>query len=175
MIVGDHTGSGDHRGTPEFSECRISQRRPSGVRSHDRGCVLFTPLQRRRGTAISGILFLNTLSPAIVAKKTQFLVKRDRTVPPVEGAVSFHTTRWTIVMKAARSQAHEEQTTVPRDRRGDSDDNVRKAATHWRQLAGHGSIMQFAVPARRDSRKTYIRNRLDGAVKTSRTLLKPAS
>jgi hypothetical protein len=39
-------------------------------------------------------------------------VKRDH-VPPVEGAVSFHATRWTIVMKAVRSQAHEEQTAIP--------------------------------------------------------------
>jgi hypothetical protein len=30
----------------------------------------------------------------------------------MEGAASFHTTRWTIVMKAARSQAQEEQTAM---------------------------------------------------------------
>jgi RNA polymerase sigma factor (sigma-70 family) len=36
--------------------------------------------------------------------KTDFLVKPDHG-PPVEGAASFHTTRWTIVMKAAQSQA----------------------------------------------------------------------
>ena len=35
-VVGDHTGSGNHRGSPEFSERRISQCRPTGVRSHDR-------------------------------------------------------------------------------------------------------------------------------------------
>jgi RNA polymerase sigma factor (sigma-70 family) len=34
----------------------------------------------------------------------QFFVKHDHG-PPAEGAASFHTTRWTIVMKAAQSQA----------------------------------------------------------------------
>jgi RNA polymerase sigma factor (sigma-70 family) len=36
--------------------------------------------------------------------KTHFFVKRDHG-PPAEGAASFHTTRWTIVMRAAQSQA----------------------------------------------------------------------
>src|SRR4029077_3324930 len=36
--------------------------------------------------------------------KIQFFVKRDHG-PPAEGAASFHTTRWTIVMRAAQSQA----------------------------------------------------------------------
>jgi RNA polymerase sigma-70 factor (ECF subfamily) len=36
--------------------------------------------------------------------KDQFFVKRDHG-PPAEGAASFHTTRWTIVMRAAQSQA----------------------------------------------------------------------
>jgi RNA polymerase sigma factor (sigma-70 family) len=36
--------------------------------------------------------------------KHGILVERDH-VPPAEGAASFHTTRWTIVMKAAQSQA----------------------------------------------------------------------
>ena len=37
-------------------------------------------------------------------RKTQLFVKRDHG-PPEEGAASFHTTRWTIVMRAAQSQA----------------------------------------------------------------------
>jgi hypothetical protein len=44
------------------------------------------------------------LSPAIVAKRPNSSVKRDHG-PPAEGAASFHTTRWTIVMRAAQSQA----------------------------------------------------------------------
>jgi hypothetical protein len=50
------------------------------------------------------ILFLKTLSPAIVDKRTQFFVKRDHG-PSAEGAASFPTTRWTIVMRTAQSQA----------------------------------------------------------------------
>ena len=34
---------------------------------------------------------------------TEFLVERDHD-PPAEGAASFHTTRWTIVMRAAQNQ-----------------------------------------------------------------------
>ena len=34
---------------------------------------------------------------------TRFFVKREQS-PPAEGAASFHTTRWTIVMQAAQSQ-----------------------------------------------------------------------
>ena len=59
------------------------------------------PLQRRRGCGVSGILFLKRLLRATVAKKAHFFVKRDHG-PPVEGAASFHTTRWTIVMSAVR-------------------------------------------------------------------------
>jgi hypothetical protein len=40
------------------------------------------------------------LSPAIVAGNTEFFVERDHG-PPAEGAASFHTTRWTIVLRAA--------------------------------------------------------------------------
>jgi hypothetical protein len=32
--MGGHTGSGDYRGNPEFSENRVSQGRPSGALSH---------------------------------------------------------------------------------------------------------------------------------------------
>ena len=52
---------------------------------------------------------------------------------------------------------------------------------HWRNMVafheeiGPFPIIQFAGLARCYSRKTYIRNRSDGAVKTSRTSLKPAS
>src|SRR4029077_7382230 len=35
---------------------------------------------------------------------TEFFVERDHGLP-AEGAASFHTTRWTIVMRAAQSQA----------------------------------------------------------------------
>jgi hypothetical protein len=34
---------------------------------------------------------------------TEFIVERDHG-PPAEGAASFHTTRWTIVMRAAQNQ-----------------------------------------------------------------------
>jgi hypothetical protein len=37
-------------------------------------------------------------------ENTEFFVERDHG-PPAEGAASFHTTRWTIVMRAAHSQA----------------------------------------------------------------------
>ena len=65
---------------------------------------VFLPLQRRPRRGVSGILFLSMVLPAIVCKKTHLLVKRDHG-PPMEGAASFHTTRWTIVMGAAQSQA----------------------------------------------------------------------
>jgi RNA polymerase sigma factor (sigma-70 family) len=53
---------------------------------------------------VSGILFRNMLSHTIVGETRNFFVERDHG-PPSEGAASFHTTRWTIVMKAAQSQA----------------------------------------------------------------------
>jgi RNA polymerase sigma factor (sigma-70 family) len=37
-------------------------------------------------------------------KHGEFVVERDHS-PPAEGSASFHTTRWTIVMRAAQSQA----------------------------------------------------------------------
>ncbi len=37
-------------------------------------------------------------------KHGEFVVERDHG-PPAEGSASFHTSRWTIVMKAAQSQA----------------------------------------------------------------------
>jgi DNA-directed RNA polymerase specialized sigma24 family protein len=49
------------------------------------------------------ILFLNMLLPVIVAGARNF-VERDHG-PLVEGVESFHTTRWTIVMRAAQSRA----------------------------------------------------------------------
>jgi hypothetical protein len=52
----------------------------------------------------AGILFLNMLSTAIVESNTEFFVERDHGAP-AEGAASFHTTRWTIVMRAAHNQA----------------------------------------------------------------------
>jgi hypothetical protein len=36
-------------------------------------------------------------------KHGEFVVERDHG-PPAEGSASFHTSRWTIVMKAAQSQ-----------------------------------------------------------------------
>jgi DNA-directed RNA polymerase specialized sigma24 family protein len=44
------------------------------------------------------------LSPAIVGKRPNSLLKRDHG-PSEEGAASFHTTRWTMVMRAAQNQA----------------------------------------------------------------------
>ena len=44
------------------------------------------------------------LLPVIVGETRNFFVERDHR-PPAEGAASFHTTRWTIVMRAAQSQA----------------------------------------------------------------------
>ena len=49
------------------------------------------------------ILFLNSLFHVIITKDI-FPVKREHG-PPMEGAASFHTTHWTIVMTAAQSQA----------------------------------------------------------------------
>jgi hypothetical protein len=49
-------------------------------------------------TCFRPLLFLNT----------EFLVERDHGAL-AEGAASFHTTRWTIVMRAAQSQAQERQ------------------------------------------------------------------
>ena len=51
------------------------------------------------------------LSPATVAKKTHFFVKRDHG-PPVEGAASFHTTRWTIVMITVQGEAQGRQSAI---------------------------------------------------------------
>jgi hypothetical protein len=48
-------------------------------------------LQRRRGSSVSGIVFLN-IPPAIVGRRCQFFVKRDHG-PPAEGAESFDNTR----------------------------------------------------------------------------------
>jgi hypothetical protein len=59
---------------------------------------------KRRGFSVSGILFLNMLLPVIVSGTSEFFVERDHG-PLVEGAESFHTTRWTVVMRAAQSQA----------------------------------------------------------------------
>jgi RNA polymerase sigma factor (sigma-70 family) len=53
---------------------------------------------------VSGILFRNMLSHTIIGETRNSFVERDHG-PPSEGAASFHTPRWTIVMKAAQSQA----------------------------------------------------------------------
>jgi RNA polymerase sigma-70 factor (ECF subfamily) len=62
------------------------------------------PLQRQPGFRVSENLFLNVISPAIIDETRNFFVERDHG-PPADGAASFHTTRWTIVMRAAQSQA----------------------------------------------------------------------
>jgi RNA polymerase sigma factor (sigma-70 family) len=55
------------------------------------------------GEAARRILFLTTLSPAILPGTQELLVERDDN-PPAGNAASFHTTHWTVVMKAARNQ-----------------------------------------------------------------------
>jgi hypothetical protein len=62
---------------------------------------VFIPLQRQPSFRVSGILFLNMLLPVIVHCNTEFFVEPDHG-PSAEGAASFHTTRWTIVMRAAQ-------------------------------------------------------------------------
>ena len=61
----------------------------------------FTKAREVQG--VHEILFQKCLYPLVLVKD-YLLVKRDHG-PPMEGAASFHTTRWTIVMGAAQSQA----------------------------------------------------------------------
>jgi RNA polymerase sigma factor (sigma-70 family) len=49
--------------------------------------------------------------PAKVDETRKILVERNHG-PPAEGAASFHTTRWTVVMKAAQSQAQGAQSAL---------------------------------------------------------------
>jgi hypothetical protein len=58
-------GSGDHRGNPEFSECRSPAQVEFVVIIGDES---LHPLQRWCGLRVSGILFRNMLSPAIVGE-----------------------------------------------------------------------------------------------------------
>jgi hypothetical protein len=57
-------------------------------------------------------LFRNVVGPAIVGETRGSFVERDH--GPLEGAASFHTTRWTIVMGAAQSQALRGQSALAR-------------------------------------------------------------
>jgi hypothetical protein len=59
-------------------------------------------LQRQCGPRVSENLFLNLRSPVIVGETSGIFVKRNHG-PPVEGAASFHPTRWMIVIKAGQS------------------------------------------------------------------------
>ena len=57
------------------------------------------------------ILFLNIISAVIVDETRNLFVERDHG-PPAEGAARFHTTRWTIVMRAALSQVQWRQSAL---------------------------------------------------------------
>jgi RNA polymerase sigma factor (sigma-70 family) len=48
-------------------------------------------------------LFLNVLAPAIIGENTELFVERDHDSPAGDAAI-FHTTRWTVVLKAAQNQ-----------------------------------------------------------------------
>ena len=61
------------------------------------------PLQRRTDSQVTGIFIPNDGFTRYCWYEN-LCVKRDHGTP-VEGAASFHTTRWTIVMRAAQSQA----------------------------------------------------------------------
>jgi hypothetical protein len=56
-------------------------------------------------------LFLNIISAVIVDETRNLFVERDHG-PPAEGAARFHTTRWTIVMRAALSQVQWRQSAL---------------------------------------------------------------
>ena len=58
-------------------------------------------------------LFRNVIGPTIVGETRGSFVERDHG-PLAEGAASFHTTRWTIVMGAAQSQALRGQSALAR-------------------------------------------------------------
>jgi RNA polymerase sigma factor (sigma-70 family) len=58
---------------------------------------------RRRGSALQEFSSQACFHPLLFVKQ-RILVERDHG-PSAEGPASFHTTRWTIVMKAAQSQA----------------------------------------------------------------------
>src|SRR6516164_1380391 len=64
--MGGDAGSRDHRGNPEFSECRVFQCCPSGVFVH-----YPVPSLRYKGSRIpefQEILFLNVISAVIVGE-----------------------------------------------------------------------------------------------------------
>jgi RNA polymerase sigma factor (sigma-70 family) len=72
---------------------------------------VFFPLQRQPGLRVSGFLFRKLPSSANVGGTRDIFVKRHHGPLP-EGAASFHTTCWTIVMRAAQSQAQGAQTAL---------------------------------------------------------------
>jgi hypothetical protein len=87
---------------PESSGVTISQCAGVNLREQPRAI----PRAWHQGGQISEFqefCFLRRVHPLSLVKHG-FFVERDHG-PPAEGAVSFHTTRWTIVMKAAQSQA----------------------------------------------------------------------
>jgi hypothetical protein len=62
-------------------------------------------------TQLLEICFLNIISAVIVDETRNLFVERDHG-PPAEGAARFHTTRWTIVMRAALSQVQWRQSAL---------------------------------------------------------------
>jgi hypothetical protein len=83
---------------------------------HDRGPVI--PLQRQLCLRVSGNFVPKRDFSGYRWRNTEIFVERDH-VPPAEGAASFHTTRWTIVMRAAQSQAPAGESASPRLCRND--------------------------------------------------------
>jgi RNA polymerase sigma factor (sigma-70 family) len=76
---------------------------PSGIRIHDQrgGSSFVTKAARFQSFRIS---VPKRAFTRYGRRNTEFFVERDHH-PLAEGAASFHTTRWTIVMRAAQSQA----------------------------------------------------------------------
>ena len=92
------------RGNPQFSECRVSQCRPSGVRSH----YLFIPLQRQPDFRVSGILFLKVRSPAIVGEHDILCETR-----PWSTSGARRQNAYPSVAKATRPMKTEDKRTCP--------------------------------------------------------------
>jgi hypothetical protein len=66
------------------------------------GIIHSFSLQTKAGSKFQDFYFEICFVPLISTKRGEFVVERDHD-PPADGAASFHTTRWTIVMRAAQS------------------------------------------------------------------------
>src|ERR1700676_4172091 len=69
---------------------------------HDRGA--FIPLQSQSGLRVSGDFVPKQAFSGYCWRSTELFVERNHGRPE-KGAVSLHTTHWTIVMRAVQGQA----------------------------------------------------------------------